>query len=220
MASQANSIVRTNRNLGLPDGLPVTVAIEEIASQAPTSTTPNITVPVDPKWHDYRQVLVKIENVKVATDNDPSCNWSVQKSDGSGSSLMVIDDVLFKATSCPNRPVVDTVFGSVTGFSTWSISKTALAPRSDGDLGGCDPLGQECGTLGCYLVTEGAWGCAPVGTVARSQPCGAPNACLKGFACVYNNVEDVCMQVCNPLGGSPSCTIGTCTAQGSYGLCL
>jgi len=132
------NLVRTGNKPGLPASLPAVVSIDDITHGAMSGTAPNVTVQVGPKWFDYRQTLVKVEDVKVTVDNGPSCNFTVQKSDGTGGTLIVQDDVMFAGTSCPLRPAKDTVLQSLTGFQTWYTSstqaETQLAPRGESDI--------------------------------------------------------------------------------------
>lgn len=136
--ANAKTITRTGNKPGLPANLPATVAIDDITHGAMTGTAPNVTVQVGAKWFDFRQTLVKVEGVKVTVDNGPSCNFTVQKSDGTGGTLIVQDDVMFAGTSCPLRPAKDTVLQSLTGFETWYTSstqaETQLAPRGATDI--------------------------------------------------------------------------------------
>ncbi|MBI5545104.1 MAG: hypothetical protein HY901_14530 [Deltaproteobacteria bacterium] len=131
-ANARGSIARTGQAPGLPSSLPAVVSIEDVTS---TGGPPSVTV--GPKWWDYRQVLVKVEGVK-AIEKGISCNWKIQKQDGTGATIIVQDDVMFMGTDCPGQPALNAQLQSVTGFRAWFSTSTSaesqLAPRGLSDI--------------------------------------------------------------------------------------
>ncbi|HEY3449374.1 MAG TPA: hypothetical protein VGK67_23670 [Myxococcales bacterium] len=133
-----NFLVRTGNKPGLPANLPATVKVADIAATGLTGTAPNVTVQVGAKWHDYRQVLVKIVNAEETIDAATlkvSCNFVI-KDQGGTVTMPVQDDVMFAGTSCPNDPGMGNL-ASITGlqawFSTSTKAETQLAPRGPTD---------------------------------------------------------------------------------------
>lgn len=136
----APTLVRTGNKPGLPSSLPVVVSVDDIASGARSGTAAPYTTEVGPKWHDYRQVLVKVENVKVSTAAAPAvgCTWYMTPQAGS-TVLAAQYGVMYQSgTNCPGTPAAGTNLSAVSGFETWFTSstkaETQLAPRGASDI--------------------------------------------------------------------------------------
>ncbi|MGC4114299.1 MAG: hypothetical protein QM765_06720 [Myxococcales bacterium] len=133
-----NFITKTGNKPGLPASLPATVTVADIAATGMSGTSPNVTVKVGSKWHDFRQVLVKIVNAEETVDAKTlkvSCNFTI-KDQGGSVTMNVQDDVMFAGTECPNDPGLGNL-QSIAGFAAWystsTKAETQLAPRGPTD---------------------------------------------------------------------------------------
>lgn len=83
----------------------------------------------------------------------------------------------------------------------------------------CDLLTQNCSSAAqaCY-PTQTSTTCAPAGSKTEGQACTAMNQCGKGLVCAGTGT---CYKLCDPNGGAPTCTTGTCVKNGAndWGLC-
>lgn len=137
-AKTGDFIKKTGNKPGLPASLPATVTVAEIAATGMSGTAPNLVVKVGSKWHDYRQVLVKIVNAEETVDAKTlatSCNFTIRDQGGTVT-MPVQDDVMFAGTDCPNDPGVGNL-QSISGFQAWystsTKAETQLAPRGPTD---------------------------------------------------------------------------------------
>ncbi len=103
-----------------------------------------------------------------------------------------------------------------------SVSGTPQLPAICVPVQTCDPLVQNCTTVGeaCYPITEGEY-CLQAGTAAVGTSCGNVN-CVKGAVCLIVGGAGTCKQLCNLDGGLPACAASTCmglTATDNFGAC-
>jgi hypothetical protein len=80
----------------------------------------------------------------------------------------------------------------------------------------CNPLTQDCtgAGQGCYPASQSPpkWAC--VGNAGKNEgaSCTSVNECKPGFVCAGSAGSGTCRKICDPAGGAPTCTTGSCQA--------
>ncbi|MGC4116075.1 MAG: hypothetical protein QM765_16120 [Myxococcales bacterium] len=110
------------------------------------------------------------------------------------------------------------------GFKCTSLcSATKTCPTGQDCLGGspsstspfacmptppCNPLTQDCANSdeGCFPKSQTEWACFHSMGKATGAACTYANDCIEGDVC--NGNPGTCLQLCDPAGGSPTCTGG------------
>lgn len=142
-ANAAGTIVKGAAK-SLPASLPATVKIDQVNSSAGCAP---YTMGAD--WAKYRSVLVKIEDVHIASLNPDKtaecaggstgdfCEWRIAPPGATIPSIRVDDSVFFGGTACSHRPTQDTTFKFLSGALYWSFGNAKLLPRAKTDA---DPV--------------------------------------------------------------------------------